>query len=195
MLALRGMVLVVSGRTLGRSNGAGEFAKVADLPVEGLRFGQRAGIGGQGAEILLFGRNGDAGLVYGLKPDGQYLKITELDRPVTAAAGCYESTVAAVGDKLYAFVPGREPMLLFKTPLATGEIVSVLARTGTEVGGCMYFIATADGVFALEGGVAHILVAGMGGELRATDEYPFAAYLADARRHAAVRISFSSPGQ
>jgi hypothetical protein len=193
MLVLPNMVLVVSGRTLGRSDGEGEFAKVADLPVEGLRFGQRIGINGQASEILLFGRAENAGVVYGLKPDGQYLKIAELDRPVTAATGCFESTVAAVGDKLYAFVPGREPMLLFKTPLASGDIVSVLADSGTEAGGCMYFVATADGVFALEGGVAHILIAGIGGELRSANESPFGAYLADARRHAAVHFSLASP--
>lgn len=193
MLALRGMVLVVSGRTLGRSNGPGEFAKVADLPVEGLRFGQRTSDGDLSSEILLFGKLGEGGVVYGLKPDGQYLKIAEVERPVTGAAGCYESTAVAVGDKLFSLVPGRQPELIFKTPLASGQIVSVLALSRKFGDGCLYMVATADGVFGLQDGVAHILLAGVGGELRFYEGYEKGAHLADARRHAAVRISVKKP--
>jgi len=203
------MVLVVAGRVLGRADGAGKFVKIADLPVEGLRFGQRVSKYGVASEILLFGQANKRGVVFGLRPNGEYLKITEVNAPITAVTGFLKSTVIATDGKLVCLTPGQKPKVFFQVPRGSGPIISLLAcpPRDEQFENTLFLVATKDGVFGVEGGHAYLLLAGIGGELRATglprlaawstglnirsspDLPRYAAWLTDGQRHTAAMLT------
>lgn len=191
-LALPRMVLVIADDQLLRTDGAGGMEKIATLPGPGFRFGQRVAQFGQSSRILIFGNVGERGMVFDLKPDGDYTKVAEVRGTITAAAGAFGSTAVAVEDRVVLLTPRFEPGILFVAPKGVGPIYSIQGLIGPEgkADDVVWLFAAADGVFALEDGAAYLAVAGMGGALRAHATNALAAYLYDGPRRAAVQLSF-----
>ncbi|HVR08380.1 MAG TPA: hypothetical protein VMW75_10050 [Thermoanaerobaculia bacterium] len=192
MLTLPGQVLVVAGSRLLRSTPRAGFAVVAELPAPGFRFGQHSTDRGLMPGVILFGAIGGKGVAYRLTPAGQYSKVVETPEPIRAASACFDSTAIFVGDKLVLLTPGHRPRVLFEVGPGFGAVGSILARSApkTAEGDCFFLLATADQVFLLQHGVASLLIAGLGGELRADSASPADAILMDGKRHVAVELHF-----
>ena len=191
-LALPGMVLVIAGDKLLRTDQSGKLADMAVLPGPGFQFAQRIAQHGLSSRILVFGNVDDRGLVFDLKPDGDYTKVADVKGHVTAAAGAFGSTALAVDNRVLLLTPRFEPSIVFVAPQGVGPITSILGRIQPEAqpDDVLWLFATSDGVFAQQNGVAYLAVAGMGGQLRAHDTDTLCAYLYDGPRRAAVTLSF-----
>jgi hypothetical protein len=188
-------LLIISGdRLYSVHDNDSNVAWVAQLPIEGMRFGQRAKVLGLGADsaLLLTGNKGENGAVFELRATGEYSKLADTEQKVVGAAGCSTKTAIAFDNEIIQVEPGYKPVTIFRVPQGVGPVTSVLARYDKD---CIYLVAVRDGVFLIQRGAAYLLVAGLGGNLFAPEDTLYDFVLTDPVRNAAVIVRFTRPGE
>jgi hypothetical protein len=187
-------LLVISGdRLYSVHEDDSKAAWVAQLPIKGMRFGQRVNASGTDSSLLLTGNKEENGAVFELRANGKYSKLADTEQKVVGAAGCGTKTAIAFDNDVIQVEPGYKPVTIFRVPHGVGPVTSVLARSEWLVydGNCSYLVAVRDGVFLIQRGMAYLLVAGLGGNLFAPEELLDDFVLTDPLRNAAVIVSFT----
>lgn len=202
---LRGnKLLIVTGDDLIRvgDNETGEL--LAHLPLAQMRIGLITEPGGFATPLLLAGNDGAIGYVFELYGDVHYTELLKADEPVVGAAGCIDDTAVALADRVVLLRKGFKPRLLLQLPQGGAPITSVFARIigQSNSPSCVWLIATKNAVFADQGGIATLLIAGLGGILSddgdpasGPDDGNVHFYLTDNERNTAVQVSLTKSDQ
>jgi hypothetical protein len=183
-LVVADRVFVIYGRELAYIGDDGGLVSVTELPVDGMRFGQIWLSTGQAYQIpheipmsfLVFGGSGPS-YVYRIMSNGSHVKLVESENQIVAATGCESEVYFASDGTVYLGKRGYEPFVVSKIPAdnsAKDEILSLsavsgqtyFANGGKYVANCRVYASTRSAVFAMEGGLTTIAVAGVGGYLR-----------------------------
>lgn len=164
---------------------------IANLPVAGLRFGQIKRSFGSASNFLLWGSDGEKSFVYEMRSDGHYAKLADLSEKIAGCAACIDRTYVATSTRVIQLRLGFKPTEVFRVPEGD-KVKSILARQNAldDRDQCILLIATADAVYSLQNGIAVLLIAGMGGNLGASEDSNLNFTLVDYGRGAAVGVSF-----
>jgi hypothetical protein len=168
---------------------------VAELPFAGMRFGQIKRSYGAASSLLLWGNHIAKSYVYELRADGHYAKLVDANGELFGAASCDDRFYAATRTDVFQLRAGFEPVHLFHVP-GNDPVTSILARGDEFDGGefCILLVATANAIYALQGGVATMILAGMGGNLGAIEDENLSFTLVDYNRNAAAEVWFEQTG-
>lgn len=185
-------LFIIAGRDLLLADLSGEtVARLASLPFAGMQLGQRKRSFGAASELLLFGNDGGQSFVYELRPNGSYAKLMDGEGEIVGAAGCHDRTLVAFEKRVLALRPGHNPTVEFQAPGAD-QITSLLVRLTTIDGTdqCTLLVATANAVYAVEDGLATMLILGLGGQLSADEIQDSGFQVVDVPRSIIIGVTF-----
>jgi|GEM_PF-4926503 len=185
-------LFIIAGRDLLLADLSGEtVARLASLPFAGMQLGQRKRSFGAASELLVFGNDGDQSFVYELKPNGSYAKLMDGEGQIAGAAGCHDRILVAFETRVLALQPGHNPTVEFQVP-GSDKITSILVRQTTidSTDQCTLLVATANAIYAVQGGLATMLILGLGGQLSADENQDAGFQVIDAPRNSIIGISF-----
>jgi hypothetical protein len=195
-------LLIVTGDDLIRVDDDPQVgALLAHLPLAQMRIGLITQPEGFDVPLLLTGNDDTNGYVFELYGDAKYTVLLRADEQVVGAAGCMDDTAVAFADRVILLRKAAKPRLLLQLPSGGAPVTSVFARMigGTDPSSCVWLIATKNAVLADRGGIATVLIAGLGGILSEDgDPGPSANdantrfLLTDNERNTAVQVSLSA---
>lgn len=166
-------------------------ARLARLPFAGMKLGQRKRSFGAASELLVFGNDGNQSFVYELNPDGSYAKLMDGEGQIVGAAGCHDRTLVAFDTRVLVLQPGYNPTIEFQAP-GSDKITSILVHHTTIHGSgqCTLLVATANAIYAVQDGLATMLILGLGGQLSADENQDAGFDVIDAPRNSIVGVTF-----